>query len=306
MIFEYISLSDRKSAQAPESNILCLGNFDGVHLGHRALLKTALLLKNTKYPTAMCGVFCFRTLPSDDLLSNPPKHLCTLDQKLALFRSCGMDFVILADFASIKQLPPNIFAKDVLLEKYHAAAIVCGFNYRYGYNRSGTPADLKDTLPIPVAVVDEVVADGETVSSSRIRRLLSAGDVETAARLLTRPYTFIAPVEHGKALGRRLGTPTINQYFPQSTQVPRHGVYITDCTVDGVTYRGVTNVGTRPTVDSDTRVNCETYLLDFNGSLYGKEVEVAFISFLRPEHKFESYEALRAQIAVDVARAKVF
>ncbi|MBQ3013659.1 MAG: riboflavin biosynthesis protein RibF, partial [Clostridia bacterium] len=287
-----ISLSNLQPAPISEANILCLGNFDGVHLGHRTLLRAARQLREQRLPHASCGVFCFRTLPSDHLLDSPPRHISTLHQKLVAFREEGMDFAILADFEPLRSASPVEFIQSILLEQCHAAALVCGFNYHFGHKGAGN-ADTLKALPIPVTVVDEVIADGETVSSSRIRALLACGAVEEAARLLTRPYAFSAPVEHGKALGRRLGAPTINQRFPSQLQVLRHGVYVTDCFVEGARYRGVTNVGTRPTVENTSQVNCETYLLDFEGSLYEKEVEIAFLKFLRPEQRFESPDALR-------------
>ena len=166
--------------------------------------------------------------------------------------------------------------------------------------------DLKRLLPAPVKIVDEVTKNGKTVSSSRIRTLLAQGDVQTAACLLQHPYSFTAPVLHGKQLGRRIGSPTINQVFPHGLQVPLCGVYVTECTVDGKRYRGVSNVGVRPTVDLDAAVNCETYLLDFEGDLYGKEVTVAFLDFLRPEQKFTSLDELRAQIEKDVRQARLY
>lgn len=305
MPLTYISLANLQPAPISEATILCLGNFDGVHMGHRALMRKARQLRAERLPHASCGVFCFRTLPSDHLLETPPKHLTTLEQKLAAFREEGMDFVILADFEELFKMEPQDFVQQILLKQCHTAALVCGFNYHFGHKGRGT-ADLLKAFPLPVAVVDEVIADGETVSSSRIRSLLARGAVDEAARLLTRPYAFRAPVEHGKALGRRMGAPTINQRFPSQLQVLRHGVYVTDCFVDGVRYRGVTNVGTRPTVENTSLVNCETYLLGFEGSLYGKEVELAFLAFLRPEQKFESTDALREQIARDIRIAKEF
>ncbi|MBQ9785208.1 MAG: riboflavin biosynthesis protein RibF [Clostridia bacterium] len=306
MALTCISLETMQPAPISEATILCLGNFDGVHIGHRALLERARELKETQFPDAVCGVFCFDTYPADHLLPKPPKHLLTPTQKLARFREAGMDFAILAHFPSLRSLSPETFAKDVLLEQCHAVGLVCGFNYHFGKNGCGTPETLRSVLDIPVSVVDEVVADGDTVSSTRIRSLLARGAVEEATRLLGRPYGFTAPVEHGKALGRRLGAPTINQYFPAQLQELFHGVYVTECRVDGRTYRGVTNVGTRPTVECTTLANCETYLLDFEGTLYGKDVEIAFLSFLRPERKFESPDALREQIALDIASAKEF
>ena len=306
MRLECLSLPDKNPVPLSEATILCLGNFDGVHLGHRALLQKAKELQS-RLPHASCGVFCFSTPPAELLLGDrAPLRLSTTEQKLEAFYEVGMEFVILADFASIKDLSPTEFAKNILFEQCHCAAAVCGFNYHFGAGGIGTAEQLSSILPVPVSVVNPVRALGDTVSSSRIRSLLTAGDVETAAHLLAHPYTLQAPVVHGKGLGQHLGAPTINQFFPERTQLPRCGVYVTQCEIDGMRYRGVTNIGTHPTVDRNAPVNCETYLLDFDGSLYGRIVSVSFLHFLRPEKKFESREALSAQIQADIEAARTF
>ncbi|MBQ9804911.1 MAG: riboflavin biosynthesis protein RibF [Clostridia bacterium] len=306
MSIRCISLQTFQELPISEANILCLGNFDGVHMGHRALLNAAKELQKSRFSHAACGVFCFETLPADSLSLSPPMHLCTLTQKMEYFRDAEMDFVILADFPSMKELSPETFVQQILLRDCHCVSAVCGFNYHYGKNGSGNTETLRQTLPVPVTVVDKVTYMGKTVSSSTIRTLLSEGKVEQAACLLERPYCFCAPVEHGKALGRRLGAPTMNQRFPARMQILHRGVYVTEALIDGIRYRGVTNVGTHPTVDTDAALNCETYLLDFDREIYGVEVELSFLAFLRPEQKFESTEALRAQIAKDIEAAKAF
>ena len=159
-------------------------------------------------------------------------------------------------------------------------------------------------LGAPVWVRDEIAVNGQTVSSTRIRGLLEAGEVDEANSLLTRPYGFEAKVVHGKALGKQWNTPTVNQYVPDGMLIPRHGVYVTENEVDGIRYRGVTNVGVHPTVDRNATVNCETYLLDFSGDLYGKTIKISFLKFLRPEKKFESANALKAQIYADIESAR--
>lgn len=217
-----------------------------------------------------------------------------------------MDCVILADFHEIRDLSPIEFVQTVLVDLCRCQTAVCGFNYRYGKNGLGTPTQLQQTLPARVEVLEEVTALGESVSSSRIRQLLARGDVHTAAKLLSHPYCFTSAVLHGKRLGRQLGAPTINQIIPQGLQIPLHGVYVTDCKVGEKHYRGVSNVGVHPTVDQNAATNCETYLLDFSGELYDQEITVSFLDFLRPEQRFESLDALRAQIASDIERARIF
>ncbi|MBQ7335266.1 MAG: bifunctional riboflavin kinase/FAD synthetase [Clostridia bacterium] len=303
---ECISLYTGNTVEIPEESVLCLGNFDGVHLAHRTLLQTALQLRDQVHPNAVCGVFCFREHSADYLSNSSVPHLCTTAQKLERFRDIGMDVVFLADFPSIRSLSPQAFVQTVLKDLCHCVGAVCGFNYRFGKNAMGTAQDLSALLDAPVRICDEFLVDGQTVSSTQIRTLLANGDVEHAAKLLTLPYSITAPVIHGKALGRKLGTPTVNQAFPKGLQIPKHGVYLTDCRIGQKHYRGVTNVGVRPTVDIQAQVNCETYLLDFTGDVYGEEIETSFLRFLRPEQKFQNQEELRNQILLDIEAAKQF
>lgn len=304
---ECISLANGQAIKIPEATIVCLGNFDGVHIGHRALLQRANKMRSSDpmLSHASIAVFCFREHPAE-FLGNPRTRLGSAEQKKHAFAEEGMDCLILAEFSDLKDLSPKDFVKDILCARCNCVAAVCGFNYRFGHLGSGTAAELKHLLPAPVAIVEEITENGKTVSSSLIRSLLAQGDVQTAARLLRHPYSFVSRVLHGKQLGRTLGFPTINQSFPHGLQVPLYGVYVTECTTDGACYRGVSNVGVRPTVDQNDTVNCETYLLDFSGDLYGKEVTVAFLEFLRPEQKFASVDALREQIEKDIIRARKY
>ena len=303
-MFELISLQpNRNITSIPEATVLCLGNFDGVHIAHRMLLRTAKELRDQKAPDAMCGVFCFHDLSGDFLKSGIPSHLCTEEQKLERFREEGMDFAIFAHFPSLRNLSPESFVKEILIEKCHCIGAVCGFNYRFGISASGNVDMLQSLLKAPVIIQPEVKIHGTTVSSTYIRSLIKNTDMEAAAELLTLPYGFTAPVRHGKKLGRKLGIPTINQSFPDKMLIPPYGVYITDCIIDSMHYRGVTNVGVHPTVDESAPVNCETFLLDFSSEIYDKQVAISFLKFLRKEEKFENTDALCAQIKQDVERA---
>lgn len=288
----------------PEHTLLCLGNFDGVHLAHRKLLQDARAWRDKDLPGLAVGVFCFRELPVDLLLADPPGHLCSARERLERLAECGMEFAVLAEFAELRSLAPQDYVREILIERCHCCAAACGFNHRFGAGASGSPALLQKELNGKLLLADAVTDGGEAVSSTRIRGLLEQGNVEEAARLLKGSYRLRAPVLHGKALGRRIGSPTVNQNFPQNAVIPRFGVYATDCLVEGKHYAGVSNVGIRPTVENKQRANCETYLLDFSGDVYGMEIDVSFLHFIRPEMKFASVEALRAQIAKDVATVR--
>ena len=302
--FRCVSLKDGTQLPLPSSCVLALGTFDGVHLAHRALIARTKRLRDAQFPHALCGVFCFEAPPADTILSEcAPLHLCTLEQKLEHFASLGMDMVILADFAEIRALSPVDFVKSVLCGQCGAVAAVCGFNYRFGKNGEGDATLLSSLLPC-VEIQEEYKLDGITVSSTRIRSLLSSGETAKAAQLLSYPYTLRAPVIHGKELGRKLGTPTINQAFTDRMLIPAHGVYLTQCLVDQACWYGISNVGIRPTVEDQSVANCETYLLDFSGDLYGKVVDVSFLERIRPEIKFDSKELLIKQIEKDVQVAK--
>ena len=299
-----ISLSGQQISPIPQETVICLGNFDGVHTAHRALLSRASELQKEVCPTAARCVFCFFEPSWTAFSGDVPLLLSTLKEKLVAFYECGIEYAILCDFAMVKDFSPEQFVKDVLLEGCHCKAAVCGFNYRFGKKGIGTAKTLAALLAKPVYVEQEFLMNGDVVSSTRIRELLKQGNVREAATLLGTPYSITSIVIHGKALGKKLGFPTANQEIPQNKLVPQNGVYLTRCIIDDRQYYGMTNVGVHPTVDKDAQRNCETYLLDATVDAYGKELTVSFLEFLRPEQKFESVEALCAQLNADVSRAR--
>ncbi|MBQ8340594.1 MAG: riboflavin biosynthesis protein RibF [Clostridia bacterium] len=289
---------------------LCLGHFDGVHRGHRALIEELRRLNGKRREPLPLGAMCFRTPPTATLSAHPTPQLTTLEQKLALLRDAGLSFAVLYDFPTIKDFSPEEFIIRVLFCDCDARLVVCGFNYTFGARGAGTPETLRryyaSHTDRTLSVVPAFTVGELTVSSSRIRALLESGHPEDAVHLLGHPYAIEGTVVAGKQMGRRLQAPTANLTFPRYALVPAHGVYITTATVEGRTYPAITNVGVRPTFEDDGKANCETYLLDFEGTLYDKHVKVAFLRFLRPERRFDSKEALQAQIAADVAAAREY
>ena len=204
-------------------------------------------------------------------------------------------------------MSPREFVEDVLVNTLGAQHVVCGYNFSFGKGGSGTPETLKALLEardIGCTVAEAVTSGRGSVSSTRLRALISGGDMTAAAALLGRPYSFTLPVLHGRRLGSRLGSPTINQMFPDDRAVPAYGVYAVLCGREGKLYGGVTNIGVKPTVDDTNTPVCETHIFDFNGDLYGKEVRVYLCKHLRSEKRFESLDALRAQIAKDADLAR--
>lgn len=301
---QVINLKTGLEAPVPSQTFLCLGNFDGVHLGHQALIRAALTMRGQVLPQAALGVFCFRGLSSDYLASTPPGHLASEEERLSLFASVGAEYALIADFPAIRDTLPEQFIREILIRDCHCAAVACGFNHRFGRQGRGTPELLRTVFGERLLLQEAVLEGGEPISSTRIRGLLLAGKPEQAAALLGRPYLLTAPVMHGAMLGRTLGFPTVNQQFPSLALIPRVGVYATVCAVEGQRVWGVTDIGTRPTVNGASEVRCETHLLDYTGDLYGKRVQVAFLQYLRPEQRFASLEALRAQIEQDRERVQ--
>ena len=185
--------------------------------------------------------------------------------------------------------------------------VVCGFNFRFGKCAAGTPDDLTAYLGAErVVVMPEMKRGEETVSSSRIRAALMQGKAATAADLLGRPYRLCTTVTGGKRLGRTIGFPTANQYFLPESLIPAHGVYVARCHTSKGIFLGVANVGCHPTVDAHARVNCETYLLDFDGDLYGERPTTELLHYLRPEEKFSDLDALVAAIRHDADEARAY
>lgn len=302
-----LSLRSMTAVSPPSSSVLCLGNFDGVHLAHQALIHKAVAFRNEQQKESAISVFCFKEPPIRILHPEMrPMLLCTMEDKLRAFADCGAEYVFLAQFSDLHTLSPSAFAKHILQSLCHASAIVCGFNYRFGKGAVGTPQELRSLLPIPLILQEEIQKDGKTVSSTRIRQLLTEGGIEEANRLLGRPFSFSSQVLHGKALGRVMGFPTINQLFPDGLLIPRHGVYASQVTVEGKSYHAISNIGVHPTVDQFAALNCETYLLHFDGDLYGKTVTVKLLSHIRAEEAFDSLEKLIARIREDVAAAEAY
>ena len=289
---------------------LCLGNFDGVHIGHRALIDELKRLNAKREQRLPLGALCFSKPPSAYLSNNPAPQLVTNEEKFRLFREAGLQFVVLCDFAELKDLAPDDFVRDILIRDCRCRLAVCGFNYTYGAKGAGDTERLAATFgaaPDRTLSVVPPVTDGRvTVSSSVIRSMLLAGHPEDAARLLGRPYSIVGVVKSGRHIGRVMGFPTANISFPQGALVPAHGVYLSTVRIARRTYYAITNIGCRPTFEEKGEVNCETFLFDYNGDLYKKELRVSLLRFLREEKHFPSREALEAQIKADIAVANEY
>ena len=286
-----------------QKTIYALGFFDGVHLGHQALLKACGELADRHGCNA--GAVTFTVHPDALVLGNAPILLSTSLDRKRLLAAYGMDSVLELPFDE------NLMTthwSDFLgqLVAGGAAGFVCGTDFRFGAGGSGTAKKLEGFCKkraLPYVIVPQQEMDGARISSTRIRALLEQGDIENANRLLGHPHILSGQVVSGQQLGHTLGFPTANLAIPAGLLTPKHGVYACKVTVSGKIYPAITNIGARPTVNGKG-VLAETHLIDFDGDLYGKEITVALYAFLRPEQKFASLEELKTQIAADVTKTR--
>lgn len=278
--------------------MIALGFFDGVHLGHGALLRRARQRADALGVKA--AALTFDVHPDTQVLGVPVPLINTAaDRERLLREDYAMDEVLVCHFdRAMMHLPWETFVEQTLAQTYHAVHVVCGHDFRFGDQGRGTPALLREkcaALGIGCDVIEKVTLDGITVSSTYIRSLLTQGDMERANRFLGHCHRLTGQVCGGRKIGRTLGIPTANLRLPEGVLAPRFGVYATQVRFDGASHPAVTNVGTRPTVGG-THVTVEPWLLNFDGDLYGKTVQVDFYAHLRDEKKFDSLEDLKAEI----------
>ena len=285
--------------------MLTLGVFDGLHLGHQLIMRA--VVERARATNAIPTVITFDPHPRAVLhpVSAPPL-LQTFDQKLEAFGVLGIEQAIVIRFdAEFAQIHAEEFLREVVRERLQAKEVYLGRGFAFGRNREGNIELLKavsEQLGFHADEVAEVRLRGQRISSSRIRELLAEGRVNLARRMLGRPYGVEGRVVRGDERGRTLGFPTANVQ-PQNRVIPRHGVYVTATLIEGTWRRSVTNVGTRPTFESDAAPSVETYVMNWQGDLYGDVVRVRFLHRLRAERKFASVAQLKTQIEQDVGRA---
>ena len=282
----------------PEGACAALGYFDGVHLGHRAVIESGV-----KDSGGHSVVLTFCESPAKALGKEAPPLLSDNAKKAELMEALGVDALIFADFYAVKDMTPAEFVEKVLVGRLKAKKVCCGFNYRFGHNGAGDTAALEELCKergIAVCVCEPVYCDGEPVSSSLIRDLITGGAIDRANRLLGYRFAIEGSIGIGNRLGTQMGFPTLNLPITEGTAVPRFGVYASDVYIDGVKYRGATNIGVHPTVGENEKPLCETFLPDFGGGdLYGRRVRCELKRFIRPEMRFASVEELTEQIRKD-------
>lgn len=279
---------------------IALGFFDGVHLGHAALLRRSFAAAQERgvIPAAVT----FDTHPENLIVGSPMPLISSPADRAELMRRCyGIQEVIVAHFDQrMMKMPWEAFITEFLVKEYGAVHLVAGHDFHFGYKGEGNPQRLQDkcaALGLGCDIIPKVEMDGITISSTYIRGLLTQGEIARANYFLGHPHTLTDTVGHGKKLGSTLGFPTVNLHFPPGVLVPATGVYATRVYLEnGEGYAAVTNIGVRPTVDAAGEVNVEGFLLDFHGDLYGKTLRMEFHAYLRPEQKFPGVEALRAEV----------
>lgn len=285
--------------------VYAVGNFDGVHRGHRAVLGLAAdVAQRAGVPTA---VLTFEPHPADYFAQRPVVfRLTPFEEKAAALRDCGIGGMVSLTFdAELAGLSAQAFVEDVLVARLGVSAVIVGADFHFGKGRSGSPDFLRrtgDAHGFRVVVADKVEDSGEAVSSTRIRRALERGDVESAAQMLGRGYRVGGEVIGGQRLGRTLGVPTANIALSPTNRLA-YGVYAVNVSLGEQAFGGVASFGVRPTVDNGPPL-LETYILDFNADIYGRHIEVEFTAYLRPELKFDGLDALKAAMAKDIADAR--
>ena len=269
--------------------VMLLGGFDGLHAGHKKLVERA---KDFCLPIGIMTI----------VGGKDEKGLFTIKEREEIFKRAGVDFAFELPFSEIKDLTPQEFF-NLLVGEFHPTAFVCGDDFRFGKNACGSAQMLKQAGQVRVEVEKLITANGEKISSSKIKTHLAAGQVESANELLEEAFFLLGTVVKDRGVGRTLGFPTANVEYPKEKYPIKQGVYETRVCVNKKEYKAITNYGGRPTFNNDTIIT-ETYLDGFSGELYGKEIAIRFERYLREIKKFESAEALRAQLNEDIRRVR--
>ena len=293
-----------------KERVIALGFFDGVHLGHGALLRRTV--EEARRRDCTPAVFTFDRPPKEVVTGVPcPLINSPEDRKDLLHRLYGISDVLMVPCdREMMTTPWDKFVTDILVGRYHAVHLVAGHDHHFGHKNQGSPELLAEKcaqLGLGCDIIPKVEIGGITVSSTYIRRLVELGQLERAAEYLGHPHTLTGRVAHGRGIGSTRLFPTANLTVPPHVLVPGHGVYVTRVYLpEGDSYAAVTNVGTRPTVNNGSDVTVEASLLDYTGDLYGKQLRLEFFRHLRDEMRFDSTDALRRQIAADAETARQY
>lgn len=285
---------------------ITIGTFDGVHVGHRKILER--LIKIANHTGLQSTVLTFFPHPRRVLQQDTHiKLLNTLEEKTQILEGLDLDYLVVYPFTEeFSRLPATAFVRDILVDHLNAKKIIIGYDHRFGHNRTADISDLKafgERLHFEVEEIPAQEVNAVSVSSTKIRKALEEGDIVTANRYLNDPYPLTGTVRRGKGRGRHFGFPTANLHIPETYKlIPKDGVYVVKSTLNGNTYFGMMNIGFKPTV-SGTERTLEVHFFDFEGNLYGTQIQLRMLHRLRDEHKFDSIAALQAQLKKDKARS---
>ena len=296
-----IKTNDTINLGLPVKTAFALGVFDGLHKGHRQVISKVL---DQKQNGLMTGIFTFQEArEGDEFYKKDFKYIFSQHAKEKMFNQMGIDFVVSPDFANIKHYNCEDFVEGIIVKALNASVISCGSDFTFGMGAEGNAQTLKELCAKKgvEVIITPLVKDGEeAISSSKIRRLIENGEMEKAREMLCQSFFIDFPVIEGNKIGKKLlNIPTINQAFPKNHCIPKYGVYATRVELNGKAYAGATNVGVKPTVSKSGEILSETYINGFDGDLYGKNIKVEFLEFVRPEAKFASTDELKAQIEMD-------
>lgn len=286
---------------------VAIGKFDGLHLGHRKLLEEILAKKQEGF--APC-VLTFDPSPAAFFGFSDGREIMTREEKRLCLERMGVDILVEFPLDRVSaSMAPEVFVEEILVKRMHTKWIAAGTDVSFGDKGAGNEALLRrmsEKLGYQVITIHKLEHRGIEVSSSYVRSLIDAGNMEEAASFLGGPYLIAGKVEHGKKLGRKLGMPTANILPPEGKLLPPNGVYYSQVNVQGKTYAAISNIGYKPTVSEEKIVGIESFLYDFEGDLYGQNIEVELCHFKRPEMQFDSVEKLRIQMDRDIAEGKKY
>lgn len=293
--------------QIEEPTAVTLGKFDGLHRGHKKLLEELFRFRKKGCKTA---VFTFETAPGTLIRKKLQTMITTNEERYENLRDAGVDYLVEYPFnQQVASMSPEEFVVHVLKGQMNAEAIVVGTDFHFGRNRSGDVAFLKanaEKFRYDLTVVEKAMDGEREISSTYIREELAAGRIEKANELLGYTYSIQGRVVHGKHLGTGMGFPTVNLLPPSQKHLPAFGVYLSEVEIDGKLYPGITNIGRKPTIKGEHPAGVETHIYDWTRDIYGKDVKVRFLTFMRPERKFDSVEDLKAQVLHDKEEGRIW
>lgn len=283
------------------STAVAIGKFDGLHLGHKELLKQILEKKNEGY---LITVFTFDPPPEVLFGKRQAKEITTKEEKRIIFEKMGVDILIEYPLNEISaSIEPEDFVKEVLKEKMNMSYLAAGYDLSFGHRGAGNAKLLKELAPkldFELKIIDKVCEQGKEISSTFVREEVEKGKMNHVTKLLGEPYMVIGQVVHGAKLGRRIGMPTINLLPEKEKMLPPKGVYYSRTIIGEKEYKSITNIGEKPTVSNEKQIGVETYLYEFDQDVYGKDAIVKLLEFKRPEQKFADLQELKAQMIKDV------